>query len=166
MLYGRGSVLLWRTSAFMDWMTSNLPRICDAKSVQSKWLNGRRHGSDTATYTQTDTRGGSTGSKRSLISTAALLSICPALKIRSSRCSSLVTLARPSTYNFLRTTDRSFPYGINSRLLSVNHAPISPIPPSVPSTHHSHYPSLHSFIPGLQPSFSANPSHRSLPFLL
>jgi len=24
----------------------------------------------------------------------------------------------------------------------------------------------HSFIPGLKPSFSANPSHRSLPFLL
>jgi len=25
---------------------------------------------------------------------------------------------------------------------------------------------LHSFIPGLKPSFFANPSHRSLPFLL
>jgi len=24
----------------------------------------------------------------------------------------------------------------------------------------------HSFIPGLKPSFSANPSHRDLPFLL
>jgi len=39
--------------------------------------------------------------------------------------------------------------------------------PSVPSTHHSHHPSLpHCFIPGLKPSFSANPSHCSLPFLL
>jgi len=35
------------------------------------------------------------------------------------------------------------------------------------STHQSHHPSpLHSFIPGLKPSFSANPSHRSLLFLL
>ena len=35
------------------------------------------------------------------------------------------------------------------------------------STHHSHHPSpLHSFIPGLKPSFSANPSHLSLLFLL
>ena len=58
--------------------------------------------------------------------------------------------------------------GINSRLLSVNHALIFPIlthpvlsvalPPSVPSTHHSHHQSpLHSFTPGLKPSFSANP---------
>ena len=37
----------------------------------------------------------------------------------------------------------------------------------VPSTHHSHHPSpLHSFIAGLNPSFSSNPSHRSLLFLL
>ena len=37
----------------------------------------------------------------------------------------------------------------------------------VPSTHHSHHPSpLHSFTPGLKLSFSANPSHHSLPFLL
>ena len=67
--------------------------------------------------------------------------------------------------------------GINSRLPSVNHTLISPIlphpvvwvalPPSVPSTHHSHHPSpLHSFTPGLKLSFSANPSHHSLPFLL
>jgi len=66
---------------------------------------------------------------------------------------------------------------INSRLPSVNHALISSIlphpvvwvalPPSGPSTHHSHHPSpLHSFTPGLKLSFSANPSHRSLPFLL
>ena len=40
------------------------------------------------------------------------------------------------------------------------------LPPSVPSTRHSHHPSpLHSFIPGLKPSFSANPSYRSFPFL-
>ena len=37
--------------------------------------------------------------------------------------------------------------------------------PSVPSTHHSHHPSLlHSFTPGLKPSFSANPFHDSLLF--
>jgi len=36
-----------------------------------------------------------------------------------------------------------------------------------PSVRHSHHPSpLHSFIPGLKPSFSANPSHRGFPFLL
>jgi len=61
--------------------------------------------------------------------------------------------------------------------LSVNHALISPIltrpilwvalAPSVLSTHHSYHPSpIHSFIPGLKPSFSANPSNSSLPFLL
>ena len=64
--------------------------------------------------------------------------------------------------------------GINSRLLSVNHALTSPIltHPVLrvalpPSTRHSHHPSpLHSFIPDLKPSFSANLSLRSLPFLL
>ena len=67
--------------------------------------------------------------------------------------------------------------GTNSRLPSINHALISPIlphpvlrvalPPSVPLTHHFHHPSpLYSFTPGLKPSFSANPSHCSLPFLL
>jgi len=36
----------------------------------------------------------------------------------------------------------------------------------VSPTHHSHQPSPpHSSIPGLKPSFSANPSHSSLPFL-
>ena len=41
------------------------------------------------------------------------------------------------------------------------------IPPSVPSTHHFHHPSsLYSSTPGLKLSFSANPSLRSLPFLL
>ena len=54
--------------------------------------------------------------------------------------------------------------GINFRLLSVNHALNSPflthpvlfvaLLPSVPSTHHSHYPlPLHSFIPGLKLPF-------------
>ena len=57
--------------------------------------------------------------------------------------------------------------GNNSRLLSINHTAVSPILTHlvlwvVPSTHQSHHPSLlHSFIPGLKPSFSANPSHRS-----
>jgi len=51
---------------------------------------------------------------------------------RSTRSSSLVTLARPSTLSSVRIIDRSFQYasprsGINSRLLSVNHALISPI---------------------------------------
>jgi len=37
------------------------------------------------------------------------------------------------------------------------------LPPSVPSTHHSHQPSpLYSFTPGLKLSFSANLSHHSL----
>ena len=53
---------------------------------------------------------------------------------RSTRSSSLVTLARPSTLSSLRIRDRSFQYaslvsGINSRLPSVNHALISPILP-------------------------------------
>ena len=63
--------------------------------------------------------------------------------------------------------------GIDCRFFSVNHASISLILthlvlwvtllPSVPSTHHSHHPlPLQSFTPGLKPSFSANPSHRSL----
>ena len=67
--------------------------------------------------------------------------------------------------------------GINSQLPSLNPALISPIlphpvlwvafPPSSSSTHHSHHPSpLHSFIPGLKLSFSANLSHHSLPFFL
>ena len=100
---------------------------------------------------------------------------------RSTRSSSLVTLARPSTSSSLQITDCTFQYaslvsGTNSRLLSVNHALICPIlhhpvlwvalPPSVPSTHHFHHPlPLHSFTPGLKLSFP-NPSHCSLPFLL
>ena len=62
-------------------------------------------------------------------------------------------------------------------IIIINHALISPIltrpgllvalPPSAALTHHYHYPSpLHSFIPGLKPSFSANDSHRSFSFLL
>ena len=66
--------------------------------------------------------------------------------------------------------------GTNFRLPFVNHALISPLLhqsvlsvalPPVPWTHHFHHPlPLHSFTPGLKLSFSANPSHRSLPFLL
>ena len=60
--------------------------------------------------------------------------------------------------------------GINSRLLSVNSALISPIPTHpIPEWHflHSHHPSPHhSFVPGLKPSFSVNRSHSSLPLLL
>ena len=41
------------------------------------------------------------------------------------------------------------------------------LPTSVSPTHHSHHPSPpHSFIPGLKPSSSANPSRRNLPFPL
>ena len=48
----------------------------------------------------------------------------------------------------------------------VNVPPTYPRPRQVPSTHQSHHLSpLHSFIPGLNLP-SANPSHRSLPFLL
>jgi len=61
--------------------------------------------------------------------------------------------------------------GINSRFLSVNLALISPIHPvlrvalgtssigSIDSPLIIHHP-LNSFIPGLKPPFSANPSHR------
>jgi len=99
----------------------------------------------------------------------------------STRSSSLVTLARPSTSSSLRITDNSFQYaslvsGINSWLLSVNHALISPIlthpassfsdiPQSVPSTHHSHHPSpFHCFVLGLKPSFSANVFQNSISY--
>ena len=48
-----------------------------------------------------------------------------------------------------------------------NHTCWVALPPSVPSTHHFHHPlPLHSSTPDLKPSFSANPSHRSPPFLL
>ena len=61
--------------------------------------------------------------------------------------------------------------GVNSRLFFVNHIPISQILIHLlswlalpfPSTHHLSS-THHFFIPGLKPSFSANPSHRSLPF--
>ena len=44
---------------------------------------------------------------------------------------------------------------------------IGRVVPKTRSTHHFHHPSpLHSFTPGLKLSFSANPSHHSLPFLL
>ena len=98
---------------------------------------------------------------------------------RSTRSSSLVTLARPSTSSSLRITDQyAFPRLWNQLPApSVNPAPISPILPhpvlwvafplSAPLTHHSHHLSpLHSSTPGLKLPFSTNPSHHSLPFLL
>jgi len=107
--------------------------------------------------------------------------ICITSSQGSTSSSSLVTLARPSTSSSLRITDRSFQYA-SPRLW--NQLPASLRQPrtnlsnssspsslsgtsSVLSAHHSHHPSpLHSFTPGLKPSFSANPSRRSLPFLL
>jgi len=96
---------------------------------------------------------------------------------RSTRSSSVVTLARPSTSSSLRISDfvLQLVSGIDFQLLSVNHALISRVPthpilrvallPLVPVTRHSRHPSPHhTFIPGLKPFFSANPSHRSLPF--
>ena len=97
---------------------------------------------------------------------------------RSTRSSSLVTLARPSTSSSLRITgvlSVTLPLvsGINSQLPSVNQALIAPIlthpvlqvalPPSASPTHHSHHPSpFHSRLK----TFSANSSHRILHFLL
>ena len=91
---------------------------------------------------------------------------------RSTRSSSLVT-------HHLFYEEQIVPFGmvpvvsvINSRLLSVNHALNSPVlrvalSPLVPSSDNSHHPSpLHSFIPGLKTSFSADPSHGSLLLLL
>jgi len=101
---------------------------------------------------------------------------------RSTRSSSLVTLAHPSTSSSLRITDRSFHYAsprLWNQLPASLHQPRTNLSNSDSpssssgtssiglSTHHFHQPSLlHSFIPGLKPSFSANPSHRSLHFLL
>ena len=98
---------------------------------------------------------------------------------RSTRSSSLVTLARPSTLSSVRIIDRSFQYasprsGISSRLFFCQPRTNLPNSDSIGPTSgtsfigsvdsHCHHPSpLHSFIPGLKPSFSANPSHRSLP---
>ena len=102
---------------------------------------------------------------------------------RSTRSSSLVTLARPSTSPSVRITDRSFQYAsprlwnqlpaslrqprtVNfsnfaspsslsgtSSISSINSPLSSPITP-------------HSSTPDLKLFFSANPSHGSLPFLL
>jgi len=97
---------------------------------------------------------------------------------RSTRSSSLVTLARPSTSSSLRITDRSFHYAsprLWNQLPASLHQPRTNLSNSDSpssssgtssiglSTHHFHQP---SFILGLKPSFSANPSHRSLHFLL
>jgi len=105
------------------------------------------------------------------------------MAMKSTRSSSLVTLACPSTSSFLRITDRFFQhasprlwYQLPATLRQPRtNLPMSDSPivlwvallPSVPSTHHSHHPSPpHFFIPGLKPSFSAKSSHYSLPFLL
>ena len=98
---------------------------------------------------------------------------------RSTRSSSLVTLARPSTSSSLRITDRSFQYA-SSRLW--NQLPNSlrqprtnlsnsdsPNPFFLHQFHRLTTLIIHhplTFIPGLKPSFSANPFYRSLPFLL
>ena len=99
---------------------------------------------------------------------------------RSTRSSSLVTLARSSVSSSLRITGRSFLYApphlwnqlpASLHELCTNHSNSdSPSPMSgtsvVPSTNHSHHSSPpHSFIPGLKP-FSLDPSHHSLLFLL
>jgi len=66
---------------------------------------------------------------------------------------------------------------INSRLLSVNHALMSPFsdsPSFINGTSSigsidsplASFITAHSFIPGFKPAFSAKPSHRNLPFLL
>jgi len=103
---------------------------------------------------------------------------------RSTRSSSLVTLARPSTPSSLRITDRSFQYA-SPRLWNQLPASLrqprtnlsnsdSPNPLSgTSSTVSIDSPrplsssiTPHSFIPVLKPSFSTNPSRRNIPFLL
>jgi len=78
---------------------------------------------------------------------------------RSTRSSSLVTFARPSTSSSLRITDRSFQYAA-PRLW--NQLPASLRQPRTNLSNSAHY----SFTPSLKLSFSANLSHHSLPFLL
>ena len=87
---------------------------------------------------------------------------------RSIRSSSLVTLGRPSTSTSLHllfvsecftSSLESTPGFAPSTMHSDSPGPLSGTSYPVPSTHHSHQPSpTHSFIPGLKPSFSANPS--------
>ena len=99
---------------------------------------------------------------------------------RSTRSSSLVTLARPSTSSSLRIADRSFQYA-SYQLLASLHQPCtnlsnSALPNSLSGTNSigsidSPLVIHHTFtlIPGLKLSFSATPSHHrlhSLPFLL
>jgi len=89
---------------------------------------------------------------------------------RSTRSSSLVTLARPSTSSSLRITDRSFwnqlPASLRQPRTNLSSSD-SPSPLSGTScigsidSPLSSSTTRHSFIPGLKPSFSANPSHRS-----
>ena len=78
--YDRGWVLLCRrcdtlcTSGFMDSASSHIlaRNSRSAEGEYSKRLNRRQHEFDTVAYTQTGPPGGSTGRRRSLISTIAL----------------------------------------------------------------------------------------------
>ena len=77
---------------------------------------------------------------------------------RNTLSSSLVTVARSSTSSlpFPGCQPHNNPSNFDSA------SPMNGTSLSVPSTHHSHHPlPLHSFIPDLKPSFSANPSHHS-----
>jgi len=92
---------------------------------------------------------------------------------RSTRSSSLVTFARPSTSSSLRITDRSFwnqlPASLRQPRTNLSNCD-APIPLSGTSwassigsvdSPLSSSTTPHSFIPALKHSFSANPSHRS-----
>ena len=101
---------------------------------------------------------------------------------RSTRSSFLVTLSCPSTTSSVWITDRSFQYAFprlwNQLPASLRHPPtnLSNFDSSNPLSGTSSIGSIdsplsssitpHSFVPSLKPSFSANPSHLSLPFLL
>ena len=100
---------------------------------------------------------------------------------RSTRSSSLVALARPSTSSSLRITDGSFQYAsprLRNQLPASLRQPRTDLSNSASPSSLSGTSSIgsidsplsssvtpHSFIPGLKLSFSANSSHRSLSFL-
>ena len=95
------------------------------------------------------------------------------------------TLARPSTSHFLRITDRSWqhafprlwnqlPASLHQPRTSLSSSDLPSLMSGTSSIGSIDSPlsssitlllTIHSFIPGLKPSFSAYPSHRSLPFL-
>jgi len=84
------------------------------------------------------------------------LDICPAPRVSSFATDHSCACPR-STYSALFAMGQQQRCGLSLPVLLL----------SVPSTHRSHHSSHpYSFIPRLKPSFSANPSHRSLPFLL